>query len=299
MWSELVGPRQQGGVALAAALRSARERWLDWRRRRLGLRGTLPYLLAAPLPVAALLALAGADLSGALAVLAAFGLIAGGTRLNRRALLERAINGDRRYTTVRRFPQQYFAAALVSGGTALAAYLLVGHGIGVSLVFGLLALGGFHLSYRLPAPRELFALPRVAVGDPALRRALEQAEHRLLAIEAAALRVGNVELEQRLQRIATKGRTILEMLSQRPTDLFRARQFLHVHLEGAGRVAERYVKAHRFVRGGVLEQRFRKVLLLIEDAFEQQRRRLLKQDLQDLDIQIEVLRRQLQNEGLA
>lgn len=300
MWSDLISAERLGGAAgLTGLWRAALARAASWRRRRLGLQGTLPYLLAVPLPLAALIALATGQLAVAAMAAAAFAAIVVGTRLNRRALLERRLAPERRYTPAVGQPLQYLAAFLLVGGTVLAAFGVAGQGLSVSLVYGLVAAAGFHLSYRLPGLRDLFPRPRVAVEDPALATALAQAEGRLLVIEAASLRVGNPELEARLQRITDKGRTIIEVLSQRPTDLFRARQFLNLHLEGAGRVADRFVKAHRIVRGGVLEQRFRRVLIQIEAAFDRQQQQLLSLDLQDLDVQIEVLRRQLKREGIS
>ena len=52
-------------------------------------------------------------------------------------------------------PLKWQAAALVSAGTSLAAWGVVEHGLIASALFGLLALGGFHLAYGLaagPAP---------------------------------------------------------------------------------------------------------------------------------------------------
>jgi hypothetical protein len=176
--------------------------------------------------------------------------------------------------------------------------LVVGHGELVSFTYSALALTGFHLSYQ-PGPLRFWrAAPAVRVDDPALRRALQQAERQLLTIEAAALNIGNEELEQRLRRIVDRGRTVLSMLADQPSDLFRARQFLTVHLDGAERVAVRYAKTHRLARGGRLEQSFRSVLVQIEQAIEQQRRQLLHRDAFDLDVQISALKKQLERQGI-
>ena len=48
-----------------------------------------------------------------------------------------------------------------------------------------------------------------------------------------------------------------------------------------------------------METNFRKVLVTIEEVFEQQRKRLLENDVMDLDVQIEVLATQLRNEGIT
>lgn len=276
-----------------------RKRLSDWRRRRLGLRGILLYVLSAPLAFAALIALAKGDFSSVLASGGAFGMLAVGARLNRRGMLERLLASERHYTRAMRFPFQYLAVVLVTLGTILAAHTAVGQDLLVSMVFGGLAAVGFHLAYGLPSLAKLWAPSQAAVRDTSMLRALEQAERRLIAIEKAALSIRNQELERRLRRIAAQGRGILEMLEQRPGELFRARRFLNVYLEGAERVAIRYARTHRLSGGRALEANFRNVLTQIESAFERQRAQLLKQDEFDLDVQIEVLRKQLQNEGIG
>ena len=113
------------------------------------------------------------------------------------------------------------------------------------------------------------------------------------------MHLGNRELEQRLQRIAARGREILDQIAARPDERFRARKFLNVYLEGAERVASRYTRGHPLARGGELERNFRSVLVEIETAFEQQLKRQTAQEAFDLDVQIEVLRKQLVREGIV
>jgi hypothetical protein len=275
------------------------QRFTAWRRRRLGLRGTLLYLLPLPLPLAAVVALASGDFGAAVFALAAFSALVGGAYLNRRALREQLLAPERRFSRAASIPYGYLAAALVAAGTAIAASGVVGHDTLVSATFALLAAVGFHLSYPLPTPRNPLRRPEREPADARVRSALEKAEGRILAIELAAEGIGNPELEQRLRRIASQGRGILEIIAERPAELFGARKFLNVYLEGADRVASRYVQTHRVSRSRVLESNFRNVLVEIENVFEHQRTLLLERDVDDLDIQIEVLRKQLEHEGIS
>jgi 5-bromo-4-chloroindolyl phosphate hydrolysis protein len=285
--------------AVSDAARSARQHYAVWRRTRVGLRGLLLYVLAAPLPFAAIVALAGGGLSAAAASAAAFVLISLGASLNRRGMLEELVAPERRFTRSLRLPHKYLAVLSIGAGTAVAAYGAVGQSAPVSLVFALLAGLGFHLSYRLPAPASVLGLTRERVPDRALQSALEQAERRILSIEKAALSIGNPELEQRLGRIAAKGRAVLQVIVERPGERYRARKFLNVYLEGAERVAGRYARTHRLARGRALEENFRNVLVEIERVFDRQLSRLAEHDVFDLDVQIEVLRRQLEREGIT
>lgn len=279
--------------------RELKQRFTAWRRRRLGLRGALLYLLPIPLPLAGLVALASGDFGAALAAVAAFSALVGGAHLNRRGLREQLLAPERRFSRPATIPYGYLAATLVAAGTAIAASGVVGHDTLVSASFALLAAVGFHLSYPLPAPRSLVRKPEREPADARLRSALEKAEGRVLAIELAAEGIGNLELEERLRRIAAQGRGILSLIADRPAELTRARKFLNVYLEGAERVASRYVQTHRLARSRALESNFRNVLAEIESVFERQRTLLLEHDLDDLDIQIEVLRKQLEREGLT
>jgi hypothetical protein len=285
--------------ALLETAREATSHFRAWRRSRLGLRGMLLYLLAGPLAPAAIVALASGNFSAAMAAAFAFALIVIGGILNRRGIMEELIAPQRRFTRRLGLPHKYPAAVAVASGTALAAYGAVGQNGLVSIAFGLLALAGFHMAYRLPPLRRIMGVPRQVVRDRNLRDALVQAEERILSIEKAAARLGNRELEQRLRRIAHQGRAVLEQIVTRPDERFRARKFLNVYLEGAERVASHYARTHRLARGGELEQNFRIVLEEIERVFGRQLEQLSEHDVFDLDVQIEVLRKQLEREGIT
>jgi hypothetical protein len=301
MHSESVAPKLAWLVETTlSGLREARAHYLGWRRSRLGLRGTLLYLLALPAGLASVAQLAGGDAAGALAGLGAAFAIGLAAWSNRRGLVDDLVAPDRRYTRGNGPLYKYLAASSLGAGTGLMAAGAADHGLITAALFAGLSIAGYHLVYRLPPPKLLLAAAPGRVGsDRALHKALADAEQRVLAIEKAAIGIGNRELEQRLQRIAGQGRAVLELIAARPDERFRARKFLYVYLEGAERVAERYAQAHRIVRGGELEQNFRNVLIEIERVFAIQIVQLSEQGVTDLDVQIAVLRRQLEHEGIT
>jgi hypothetical protein len=285
--------------AVLRAARDARDGLLAWRRSRLGLRGGLLYVLAVPLALAAVVSLARGELAQALAAATGFGLTAAGAYFNRRGILEDLAGSAHRFTRPALLPRKYLGALSVAAGTFTAAYGAVGQDAWVSAAFALLAVAGVHLAYGLPRPQSVLRRPGSTVRDKGLKQALVQAERRILAIESAAVRIGNRELEQRLRRIAGQGRAVLDQIVARPEERFRARKFLNVYLEGAEQVASRYAKTHRLAQNRELEQNFRSVLVEIEAVFDRQLSRLVEGDVFDLDVQIEVLRRQLEREGIT
>src|SRR5690606_10955619 len=126
----------------------------------------------------------------------------------------------------------------------------------------------------------------------------DRAEAVLARIEAARARIGPGELSDRLLRIAALGRELVAQVEREPRHLRRARRFLFVYLDGARRVSEGFERTHGR-RPAELDERFRRVLGTIEDVLAQQRTRLLADEVEDLDVQVEVLEHQLRREGVS
>ncbi len=259
----------------------------------------LLWVLSAPLVLGALSALAAGHLAGFLGDALGWGLIAGAALLTRQGFADLGAGRERRFSRGWRLPLKNLAAAALGLGTAVAAVGGAGYLLSVGVAFGAVAVLGYHLTYGLEAMRIGRRLPARSDREArAVADALAEAEGRLINIERAAAAIGNPELRLRLSRIAGQGRGMLEQIAERPTDLRRARRFLTVFLEGTEQVSDGYVRSHHHVDSPELEQNFRNVLVTIEDQFVRQRERLRQADVLDLDVQIEVLKKQLEQEGI-
>ncbi len=290
--------RDLGAVRRSPALVAAPRASTDPRRRRRpGVFGL--WLLSVPLLPAAAAALAFGDFIGFLGDALGWGLVGLGAVLTRRHAEAGGDDGlERRFSRRLRLPPKNLGGLSVGTGVAVAAVLGAGHALPMGLVFGALAALAFHLIYRF---EPLLAGERLSAEDRESRQvaeALAEAEDRLITIERAARAIGNPELQARLGRIAAEGRGILTQIAERPSDLRRARRFLTVFLEGAEQVSDGYVRTHRHADSPALEQSFRNVLITIEEQFRRQRERLRQADVLDLDVQIEVLKKQLEQEGI-
>jgi hypothetical protein len=264
-----------------------------------GLRGLLLYILPLPLLLGAVVGLGAGHLGAFLGDGSGFALLMGGAWVNRRGIRAARAEQRVRFARLQRWPLKTLGGALTVLGAGVAAHFAAGHGLPISLAFAGVAGLGFHLAYGF----EPLGRPRpFDIGDERARQvaeALGEAEARLLEVERSAAAMTNPELRARVRRISAQGRGILNQIAERPTDLFRARKFLNVYLEGVQQVTEGYARAHVQADSRDLEQSFRNVLITVEQVFEEQRQKLLKTDLMDLDVQIEVLRKQLQREGIA
>jgi len=253
--------------------------------------GWLVFLLPLPVAAAAAVSMARGQLVPLLGDAIGYALFLGGAILLRRGLLSSG------RAAVERWPLKTLGSALISVATALTAWLGVGHHPVIAIAFALVALLGCYLTYGFD--RHWIRRFRDGRGIGAETRAtLAQAKRSIAAIEQASREIRQPELSSRLRRIVGLASEILGRLEQDPRNLRRARKFLIVYLDGVQRIVEGYAKAHSRISAPDLEERFRRALITVEDAFREQRQKLLESDLDDLDVQIEVLTKQLQREGI-
>ncbi len=205
----------------------------------------------------------------------------------------------RRHLAVAPRPLKRYAMVL----TALAALLLASSlnhfPLLVSLVFALLAGVGYYLAYGLDPRGEKIAQRLGGYSTGELAEIIEEAERKILDIEQQRLKIGSQDLGERLRRILDVAHDVIELLEKKPSELRRARKFLNVYLDGAQRVIAGFARTQAKTQSDVLLGNFRDVLETIEETFKQQREKLLANDVLDLDIQIEVLKKQLQEEGIS
>jgi len=262
-------------------------------------KGLLLFILPIPLLLAALTALATGRFAALLANGAGFGLFLFAAWLTRVGIQDEQRPREAGFSRSVHSSLKNLGGALVGASTAFSALFAVGHGIGISIAFGLVALLAFHLLYGFQVPRRPVA---ITIEDKAeakvVETALKDAERQLSVIAHAADGLPDRELQDSLHRIANKGRLILQQIADKPGTLRRARKFLTVYLDGVREVTQGYAKTHQVADSPQLDRNFREVLTSIEGVFDEQSRKLLATDVMDLDIQIEVLKKQIEQEGL-
>ena len=261
-------------------------------------RGMLLYILPLPLLFALCVSLVRGNFEQVVGQLAAIGGCWTAAALARRGLREEAVYRHRRIARMP-VPRKTAAALLLGASVFACAWLAVGHALALAVLMAAGSIAGFVLAYGLDPWGAKRPAAELGPDRDEVLRTLEEAEARIQRIEAAGRKLRAGELSQRLERIAGSARSVVDLLEEDPRDLRRARRFLNVYLSGAQQVTERYVHTRPRRATPELDDRFRSVLRTIENVFEEQRRHLLEDEALDLDVQIEVLSRQLQREAVA
>lgn len=259
----------------------------------------LLILLPIPLIPSSIISLIKGDVVHLTISLGAYSAYIYAALLTRQGLKSEANYVQRNFARPPTFLGKRSAGIIAAVTTSLLAYFGADQNLIMALVYGFLCGLGYHLAYGF-GPRYLSPTIRHAKSDnPEIDEILEQAEAKILAIEHATAKLSSMELIHRLQRISSKAREILQTIAENPRELRRARKFMYVYLDGAQKVSQGYAKTHRHIRSGELEENFRRVLITIENVFTEQHAKLLENDALDLDVQIEVLKTQLENEGVV
>lgn len=262
-------------------------------------RAILLFLLPMPLLGAAVIALAKGALLKLVVNSVALAVMLYAATLARKGLAKEAEYNLRKVATLPRYPLKTAAAGLIALATTAVAYFSLDYSSPIAVCFGIGAFVGFYLSYGLD-PREEKAV-KIAHGltTEDVIRAVDEGRRAIASIEDANTHIHNPELSHRLERITKLANKILTGIEDEPRDLPRARKFLTVYLDGAKRVTEGYARLHGNGQVGELEDNFRRVLVTIENVFNEQYARLQQNNVFDLDVQIEVLKTQLEREGVV
>ena len=259
-----------------------------------GIKGTLLFLMPLPLLIATIIHLVKGHIFSSLTAGALFaGFMVAATVARHGFRLE----NEFKQKTLAKAPGTPFktvAAMILSITTGLTAFLLSDYGLFASILIGAVTMLAFYFAYGLDPRQDKLGNISLGVTADEVFEALEAAEIKIATIEAARENIPNIEFNQHLKRIITKARGILTLIEEDPKDLGRARKFLKVYLDGTARVTESYAKTHgRDATTEVLDSNFQEVLTSIESTFDEQHKKLLKNDQFDLDVKIEVLKTQL------
>lgn len=139
---------------------------------------------------------------------------------------------------------------------------------------------------------------RAGLKPEAVIAALEEARAKVRAIETDATGIHSRELKKRLARITQSARSVLQQIERDPRDLRRARRFLVTYLDGTRDVVSGYRVQQRDLVDTPLAENFRHVLETVEKVFDEQQEVLKRNESLDLEVQIEVLKTQLEREGV-
>jgi hypothetical protein len=196
-------------------------------------------------------------------------------------------------------PRKLFAAVLTGASVTLAGVASLGQPLMGALAFGVVAAAAHLVAFGLDPMRKKglegvdeFATDRVA-------RAIDQAEELVRQTTDAGKRIGDRRIEGRLERLGEQAREVFRVVERDPRDLSRARTFLSVYLLGLRDATVKFADVWGRSRDAEARAAYESLLGDLEQSFATQRTHLLEDDRSALDIEIDVLRDRLKQDGLV
>ncbi len=185
-----------------------------------------------------------------------------------------------------------FCLATIAGGQPMLLGILAGG------IMGFASLLAYGMDPRGDKGLDAAMAERAGLKVEAVLEALEEARGKVSAIETEARGLHSRELKERLTRITASARGVLQQIEKDPRDLRRARRFLVTYLDGTRDVVAGYRVQQNDLAETPLAENFRHVLETVEKVFAEQAEILRRNELLDLEVQIDVLKTQLEREGV-
>jgi hypothetical protein len=267
--------------------------------RRVSLRARLMFLLPLPLLFAGFGAIGRGNAAEMVGELGGFaGLLLSAWLLNEGLRAEEAYDA-RAVARPPMIPRKLFAAVLTGASVLLVGVLGRGQDMGGALAFGVVAAAAQLLAFGLDPMRKKGLAGVDEFSSERVARAIDQAEALVGATIDAAKRIGDRMLEGRIERLCGQARDVFRAVEQDPRDLSRARTFLSVYLLGLRDATAKFADIWSRSRDPEARRQYEALLGDLEQSFAAHRVGLLKEDRSDLDVEIEVLRERLQQDGLV
>lgn len=230
--------------------------------------------------------------------IAGFGALMLAAWLTREGLRAEDAYDARKIASRPAIPRKLFGSAMTGLGLALAGLSHVTLSALEPALFFALGAGLHAVAFgpdpmRDKAPGGTSNLDRDRVA-----RAVDQAEAHIAAMRSAIRKAGAPMLTRRVDEFTATVSRMVEAVEADPRDLVRARKYLSVYLLGARDATERFADIYARSQNAEARADYEVLLSDLEKGFHERTETMLLEDKSALDVEIEVLRDRLAQDGL-
>lgn len=229
--------------------------------------------------------------------LAACGVLLAAAWLTREGLLAQDAYDARTVARRPALPRKMIGSVLTGAGLALGS-VHPGGSLLAPAIFAVLG-AALHFAAFGPDPLSDKGIEGFdAAQTDRVATAIEGAEAYLAAMRAAILGVADRALLEHVDRFAATARKMFRTIEADPRDLTASRRYLGVYLMGARDATVDFAGLYRKTHDPAARTNYEALLSDLEANFAAQTQALLANDKSQLDIQIDVLRERLEQEGV-
>lgn len=189
-------------------------------------------------------------------------------------------------------------AGLAGGAVLCLAYYGAGYPALKAVLFGLGAFAGAHLTLGADLVTVPAFQPPAGWNHEDFRRLVADARAKIARIEQANRQIpseGPTRLMTAMTQTATE---IVNLVEAEPDKVREGQKFLSVYLKGIARISENYARTHTAAECAELDGKFLDLLEKAAETSTEMKQILIASDRLDLDVDISVLTKRLNFEGL-
>jgi hypothetical protein len=265
---------------------------------RVSIRARLMYLAPLPLLFAGIGAIGRGSAAEMLAELGGFAALTLSAWLLNEGLRAEAAFAARAVARPPAVPRKLFAAALTGAAVFAVGFVSLGQGLFGAAAFGAVAALAQIAAFGLDPMKSKGLAGADAFESERVAKAIDAAESLVRETVAAAARLNDKRLEGRIERLCDQARDVFRTIEADPRDLTRARTFLHVYLRGLRDATLKFADLQARRRDSAAQAKYEALIGDLETSFAAHRTELLADNRSDLEVEIEVLRDRLQQDGL-
>jgi len=215
------------------------------------------------------------------------------------AWISRGIRLEREYEQAAiakapKLPYKLLGGALFALGVLHLGWIVGGAPLWQALFVAVLAFAGVWLYYGSD-PRTDKLPESDDINPELLLRSLTEARDTLAKIRRDTEEIHDLRLHREIGHAVEKAEHILDTIAEDPKDLRVARKFLVVYIDGIAKVVERYRAVEESEIDDSTRERLYTLLREVQERFDKELERLKSNEHFDLDVQIDALRRQLED----
>ena len=194
-------------------------------------------------------------------------------------------------------PRKMISTALTGLGIAFAAYRSE-PGIVAPILYGLAAAGLHVAAFGIDPLRSKGMEGIDTHQQDRVASVVDKAEKYLREMSDAMLRSGDRKMEGKLNAFQDKARDLIRTVEEDPRDLTAARKYLGVYLMGARDATVKFADIYSRTKDEKARTDYATLLSDLSKGFDARTAKLLLDDRSDLNIEIDVLRGRLKQEGV-
>ena len=195
-------------------------------------------------------------------------------------------------------PRKMISTALTGLGIAFAAYRSE-PGIVAPILYGLAAAGLHVAAFGIDPLRSKGMEGIDTHQQDRVASVVDKAEKYLREMSDAMLRSGDRKMEGKLNAFQDKARDLIRTVEEDPRDLTAARKYLGVYLMGARDATVKFADIYSRTKDEKARTDYATLLSDLSKGFDARTAKLLLDDRSDLNIEIDVLRDRLKQEGVV